>query len=63
VAAQDVKLSVGPREDSLSPFNLTFAAADGFSLINPSHYFAHLKKLLTKITSIPLYLSNLSLLF
>ena len=63
VAVKNVDLFAEPPEESLASFNLAFAAAGAFSLTCSIHHFAYLKKLQIKIPSVPLYLSNLSLLF
>lgn len=50
-------------EEKFTALNLDAAAVDGFFLNRSNHYFDYLKTLQIKIPSMPLYLSNLSLLF
>lgn len=60
---QNVDLSAEPPEESLASSNMATAVASVFSLSRSNRYFAYLKKPQIKIPSVPLYLSNLSLLF
>jgi hypothetical protein len=63
VAVQDIVLSTELPEKSPTSFNLAAAVASVLAPGRSNHYFACLKTLQIKIPSIPLYLSNLSLLF
>ncbi len=59
---RNVDLSAETLKESLASFNSAITAAGVFSLTCSDHYFSCLKKLQVKIPSVPLYLSNLSLL-
>jgi hypothetical protein len=63
VAVQNVDFLVEYVEEGFTAFNLTAATTGAFSPNRTNHYFAYLKTLQIKIPPIPLYLSNLSLLF
>jgi hypothetical protein len=61
IAVRDVELFGEFLKESRTSFIL--AAADGFLSACSNHLVTYLKTLLIKIPAIPLYLSNLSLLF